>query len=237
MSDISWKSKLACFEKPKGCLHEVDGEMIEFLPVSTGSLLGLRGVIEPIAQTLSVLFDSRQADQGSVQRTIAPDSNGENGGEEIIIEATSDKTLEMRLSVKQKSIANMMAVLTNPTNTEALGELILDSLRKHFGSEKGQLGIAPPAKEFMTQIPATTLVAMAMGVAKANKGVFGPLGLQMGGITDQIRETILAKVSDQVNETNETEKEEKNTETPVQKNTTPTPPFNQPPKEQDGSNS
>lgn len=181
----AWAKNMSFITDPKGEPHTVSGKTLVFLPISAMTLLKLKGLVEPVSKCLSVLFEDKNRDAGVVQRS---DSEGFS---EVISEGVSESVLRMRSEQKSKAVEDLMKALSDDSNLDALGEVILDSLRKHDWG-----GHRPPAMEFMKYLGLPDLVQMLIGVAKANKGVFGPLESKMSGLGKKAEEILDARLAE-----------------------------------------
>ena len=192
MSDktASWKDKLT-FLEPDGVEHDVGGQAIMFYPVSLGTLFEIKVIGAPLAKALSVLFDDKGRDYGTVSRNFhTPD--GQNMDSEIIVEARTPEMATLRAKQRQESIEKLMEALLNDKAKKAVGKIIIESMKDKF--DQGQV---PPALEFMNEIPATSIVEFLTGVAKANKGVLGPLAESLTGLWAKAKTKMDQALSDE----------------------------------------
>ena len=84
---------------------------------------------------------------------------------------------ESKAKDRSELIEGLMDALLNDKSKAVIGKLIVESMKDYF--DKGQV---PPGIEFMNTIPATSIVGLLTGVAKANKGVLGPLAESLTGL-------------------------------------------------------
>ncbi len=190
----SWKDSFS-FLEPDAITHKVNGQDIEFYPVSLKTLFEIKTIAKPLAMALGVLFEDKGRDIGSVSRNFhTPD--GEHLDNEMIVEPISLDLAKLRATQRSESIQNLMEALTDEAAKKTLGKLIVESMKKHF--EKDQ---APPPLEFMNEIPANSLVDFLTGVAKANKGVLGPLADTLTGLWAKVQTKMKTALSDEENAT------------------------------------
>lgn len=175
----SWKDKLTFLESDS-VEHEVNGTMISFHAVSLGTLFEIKVIGEPLAKALAVLFDDKGRDYGTVSRNFYQPNSGQADqrmDNELIVEPRTPEMAALRAKQREESIGGLIEALLNDKSKAVLGKLIVESMKDYF--DKGQV---PPGVEFMNQIPATSIVDFLTGVAKANKGVLGPLAESLTGL-------------------------------------------------------
>lgn len=174
-----------------------DAKTLNFYAVSVGTMFALKEPAKLIGKALAVLFSSDSKDVGSMQRNWASEVAPGVMESEIMIEAIKPELASLRLNSKRDAVMDIISALADDNNLKNIGELILDSLRDDFprGSDH-----RPPPITFAKELPMPVLMQMLMGVAKANKGVFGPLGEKIAAMKDQINnvveKTIAAKLAD-----------------------------------------
>lgn len=169
-----WEEKFA-FIPPKPHQHMVGGQPFNFYPASVGCLFQLKSVAKPISKSLAVLFAKKDNDNGTVERRFASAEVKGSIDQEIIVDAVKPELLKLRLEQEAKAIEGLFEAISANETQDVLGTLIMDSLQEMFprgGSDN------PPPQEFMRSklMNAERLVQFLVGVAKANKGMFGPLG-------------------------------------------------------------
>lgn len=195
----SWKDAFT-FLEPDGVTHAVGGEDIEFFPISLGTLFEIKQIAKPLAKALAILFNDKERDYGSINRNFhTPD--GEKLDNELIIEPMSVDMAKLRQSQREDSIESLMESLLDTDAQKVIGKLIMESMKNRWDQiEK------PSPLEFMKAIPAPTIVDFLTGVAKANKGVLGPLAETLTGLWTKVRTKIESAVSETEDEaSNETE--------------------------------
>lgn len=182
---MSWRDKVT-FLTPNYIEHPVGGEPQKFWPLSIGAVFKLRRFAPPVAATLATLFDNKRNDFGQVHREV-PDKHGTS--RETIIEPIARDLAELRHEKGKKAWEELLGTFTDTETMELIAELIMDSLRLE-GNDR------PPAKEFMSAVPLTTLYDLMMGVIEANKGVLGPFSDQISQLSSQAIANVQSKMGD-----------------------------------------
>lgn len=196
MSD--WKAKLSCFS-PNYIEHQVGEDLVRFWPVSVGMVFELRRIGKPLAKSLSVLFDRHNADQGT-HDVVEKDERGQDR-REVTIMPIAVEMAELRHRHRADAIEELIEAIGNPDNAEAIGKILMDSMREVFPpGDKDN----PPAKAVIRDIPTTALGAMLVGVTKANKDVLGPLTERVTEAT----EAVVARIGKPQDNSNEPSTEE-----------------------------
>lgn len=195
----SWKDAFT-FLEPDGVIHTVGGEEIEFFPISLGTLFEIKEIAKPLSKALAILFNDKERDYGSINRNFhTPD--GEKLDNELIIEPMSVDMAKLRQSQREDSIESLMESLLDTNAQKVVGKLIMESMKNRWADVE-----KPSSLEFMKVIPAPTIVDFLTGVAKANKGVLGPLAETLTGLWTKVRTKIESAVSETEDEaSNETE--------------------------------
>lgn len=171
---------------------------IDFYPVSVGMMLRLKGMIGPIAKAIATLTSSNSKDTGSVSK--------EDGAPYVLEDGTPmtqmvGNTMQMVRDVETsiKPIDPSLARFRSEERTGAINELMVA-----FGDERnvGVIGDicqdsmqVPEANrvdgaKFMETVEAPDFYDIVAGVAKANKGVFGPLADMMGPGLDRLKDYV-----------------------------------------------
>lgn len=162
--------KVLSFLTPQSIEAQVGGETLKFFPISAPLLFTLQGFAKPFAQSLTALFTGVGHTRNHIERVKG---DGDNYEKETIDSSSDPKLAELRLASRTKAIGDLCLALTDPSNKEILGKIIMDSLREQFTVRPIQ---AQAAKEFMDQVDVVALKQLLMGVGEANKAVLGPLG-------------------------------------------------------------
>lgn len=158
------------------------GEKLKFWPVSVATAFRLKSVAVPLVNAIMVLCQTATSDTKSVQRTL-PSLPGEPAITEFESEAISPALAELRDKQRRGAIDEAMRALTDDASIAAIGMLLQDSLRDAFPRIERQNW--PPADVWAKELPITILPDMLVGVAKANKGVFGPLTHALEGMGEK----------------------------------------------------
>lgn len=162
--------------------HEINGTPARFYPVSVGLAFKLRRTAEPIAKALTVLFQDKNQDFGTKTTT-------DKETQQIVIEPLSPTMAEFRAKQSQQAWSDLLGAFTDEENMSVISEIIQDSLREDFPDPI-------PAKEFFARVPMTVMPEMLMGILKANKGVFGPLGKTLENTLSRAKESVAAKIDE-----------------------------------------
>jgi len=193
---MAWKEKMS-FIAPQATPHRVQGQEFNFYPVSLATMFKLRGAAKSIAKALATIFNGNASDNGSVHRQIA--NEHKSFDTETVVEAVAADVIKLRHEQRVEAFQNVVETLMDEANLVVLGELIIDSLRDVFPKEARSEW--PPAKEFITATEGPALVDMIVGVAKANKGLFGPLVGKAGATWSKVAKVMESKLAETLNET------------------------------------
>jgi hypothetical protein len=188
-----WLEKMS-LTQARGMPHPVQGKAFNFYPVSLEKLLKFKDMAKAIGQALAVLMSSSERDSGSISRQFASDSQPGLMDTEIVADAVKPEVVKMRMEAKQNAVGKLMDAIGDNANLAAIGELIMDSLRENFPRNHPD---NPPPIEFMNQMDAPLIVEFLVGVAKANKGMFGPLGdrlSEMGQVLKLAQQAVMNKL-------------------------------------------
>lgn len=178
---MDWKEQLN-FGEPTYTEHKVGEKTLRFYPVSVGMVFELRRAAKPLAKAFATLTSGGKGDNSSVFREIgdpATDASGKpiktSDGEfvrdtETISEAISSELASLRMEQRSQAVEDLISALSDDENVEIVVKMVCNSLK---------ITDPPPAKEFLSHVPAPEFAQMIFGVAKANKGVLGPLGKKM----------------------------------------------------------
>jgi hypothetical protein len=177
----TWPKGLT-FLEPKSTPHEVGGKKLNFYPMSIGLAFKLKSIGKPLGAALSVLFTNDKNDAGTKIRLVANEHGTQDS--EQIGEPISPELAALRLKQKSDAISNLIDAITADSTQELLGTVIMDSLRDQFKDSR------PSTEEFVTNVHMPQLVEMLIGVAKANKGVFGPLTGEFETALDKARKAV-----------------------------------------------
>lgn len=191
------------FLHPQTTEHMVNGQTAYFLPISVGLAFEFRDIGKPLAKALGTLFTKTDQDYGTLNRTISPSKDADDGMQEMIIDPITVPMAEFRHKQRSEAIEELIAALTADNNKKLLGKLLLTSLGnppkpQREGSNEPVVLWEPD--ELIDALPAPVLVEMLIGVAKANKGVFGPLADRVGSLATLTLSTLEQKNKDAAKE-------------------------------------
>lgn len=176
--------------------HKVNGVEIEFYPISVGMMFTLRKLGKPIARALAVFFESKRV---SVDGKAYQTTQSADGFAETISEGVSLEIIKLRYDQQAAAIEQLFDGLSGDDSVEAVGKIILDSVRRSMFS-----GIAPAdlpnGAEFLHAMGLPQLPELIVGVVKANKGVLGPLAGQMESAWSKAAEAVAAKLTTNLND-------------------------------------
>jgi hypothetical protein len=150
--------------------HEINGEMVNFWPLSLAVAFELRSLSGPISSALATLFSDSGGDRGWTERTF--EEKDGTSGKVTEAEATPIATIQFRMEAKAAAIKESFECLTDPKNGLVVGKILLDSMRDY-----GRDLSAKRCQEFVNDqdLDIITLRQLLTGVVQANKKVFGPL--------------------------------------------------------------
>lgn len=200
----NWKDSLN-FGEPTASSHKVGGRDTDFFPVSVGMMFKLRRLAGPIAKALAILTAGSSKDTGHIYRQVGEPITDENGkpilvgqgdnvstirDTETIAEAITPDLAAFRSRERQGAVEDLLVALTEEKSLATMADIIMDSLRMPKADR-------PPASEFFGPEGITTdlLPDLIAGVAKANKGVFGPLAEKLSPLFTQAQQVLEEKLS------------------------------------------
>ncbi len=170
---MSWKDSKAFIKHILNCetvMHPVNGEAMEFYPISTGMVFKLRKLGKPVALAMSVLFDhERMFSSARASRITHSGDYTESINEGMAVESMS-----LLYSKQKEAMENLIDGLISEESLDAIGEIILDSVHRSLFPNLPREGL-PGGHEFLMEIGLPRMPELLIGVAKANKGVLGPL--------------------------------------------------------------
>lgn len=202
---MTWKDRCSFLSGATPTPHVVNGQTLNFYPVSVGALFSLKEAAKKVGAALAVLFASDKNDAGTTERLFAADLKDQDGrplldekgkpflDREVVIQAVSPELVALRLDKSSNAVSTIVAAFTEDSELTNLGRLVMDSLVETF--PRGDASNPPPL-EFVKTLSAESLVACLIGVAKANKGMFGPLGDRVGGLVAKLNEALTAKMAE-----------------------------------------
>lgn len=167
---MGWKEKFS-FLETKTIVSTVGGHEVKFSPASVGVVFKLKALSGPIAAVIATFMDDGKKDQTNIFRNFAA-TESSPAGEETQILATTPELARERARQRTESTERLAAAILDPENKLLIGRLIADSAREVFDRGTPDAEISG----FMDAIDVGTLVEFLVGVGRANKSVFGPLG-------------------------------------------------------------
>lgn len=169
-------------EHPVGTLEDGTPQILKFYPISTRLASQMRALAVPIAQGLAVLFASDEKDQAQrIKQT---------GAEyEQTILALDPALAKERSEQRKSAIAALCEGVLSQQSLNCFAEIIMDSLREEYPK-----GARTPddVKKFLADVPLPMMTPLLVGVAKANKDLFGPFA---GWVSGDAMQALLAKVA------------------------------------------
>jgi hypothetical protein len=190
-------SSIKSYGNDTSITHKVGDQEVRFWPVSVKLLLELRGLIQPLSNSIAILTASNPSDTGQTFREVGSPYTDEEGklvsvagrlvrDTETVAEAIDPKLAMHRDKQRADAISSLLSAATDQANAESIGKIIIDSVRRgdFFDS-------VPTASEFMDEMTPETLIGLLTGVAKANKGVFGPLA----GRFENLKDGVLGRIN------------------------------------------
>lgn len=181
------------FLDSNGVEHSVCGQTLRFYPMRLSTSFMLRTVGKPLAKAFSTLFADTSRDAGVISKDIIA---ADHSGREEIGQPISVEMARLRHEQRTQAIEDIIHQFTSPTNSTLVGKLIMDSLRDDFswkGNGEDKIIIDDKsANEFMDSVDISSFKDFVVGLAKANKEVFGKVGEKMAlaveGLADRINE-------------------------------------------------
>lgn len=186
-----WRNRAAFLSKTSCQTSDVLGVPTNFYPVSISLMFTLRDAAKPIASALAALFQKTERDAGYVMQN-KPDG----GGTETTSLPVSPELAKLRYDQTHRAATEMIDAIFKPETQKIVGTIIVDSLRDVFDRPYTSEDVTDFLAEPGT-LPA--LPDLLIGLAKANKGVFGPLvGLLDGKVDNPKLQAAIKGVVDQL---------------------------------------
>lgn len=193
------------FLAPRFELAKVGDKELKFFAVSTRALFRLKTLAGPIAQSLVTIMSGKSQDIKRTSRDFHDPSTGDMGSE-TTLEPLTPNIIKLRDGQRSEAVERLIQALTEDENRYIIGGLICDSLREEFPDRPTP---DDTVHEFMDDddmnLPA--MIELIGGVAKANKGAFGPLA---GPLAAKLKAAV-SKLANEPEEKDE-EKDEETTE-------------------------
>lgn len=188
-----WKDRFT-FLTPTAVTHQVCGKDLRFYPLSTDIICELRTMAEPLAEAVMQLLAPSKQDTGTQVEDIQ-DAKEQVRTRRTVMEGISTDLAKHRDAQRKGAVATLVQMFLNKDTRLLLGSIIMDSLRDDFDGDDAR--DLKTVAEFLDgdgekrpRIDARMFVEFLMGVLKANKEVFGPLGL------DAARELLAKRMSE-----------------------------------------
>lgn len=167
---MSWKEKLV-FVGKKPCIEsDVQGQTLNFYPISVTFLFKIRSVATPLSKAIATLMTSA-ANDSHEQTHQQLDDNEKLKDIEHTRSAADPELVRFRLEEKQKAITELVESILSDESYTLIAEMIMDSLREVFppGNRDN-----PPVAEFKTTIDTLSAPELLIGLYKSNKGILDP---------------------------------------------------------------
>lgn len=172
------------FLKSKPTAVEINGQLMNFYPLSLGALHRLKGLAKPISSALSALFAKTDTDVGRNYEDFV-NKDAEMASTKTRTEPISVDLARLRSDQRERALAQLLDCLTDPVVHRDILLIITDSARDSFPAVMSDVMI----KDVMTKMDVATMVAMFQGVVKANGSAFGPL---VGKVSEALKNSISA---------------------------------------------
>ena len=175
------------FLEPKFETHSVQGVPVKFYPMSLGLAFKLKAIAQPLSKLFAILLRTDKNDAGTKIRLF----NNEHGNpdSEQIGEAISPELASVRHQQTSQAIDEFFQSITSDTAKEVLALICMDSMREVFPPQN-RLSV----EDFSAKIHVPQLVEILAGVAKANKGVFGPLTAEFEAALSKTRQVVAERL-------------------------------------------
>ena len=157
------------FLNPKYVEYEVNDITLNFYPISISTAFNLKKIARPLASSFSVIMSDSSGDRGHTSMTNKG-VDGESDIEQITVNPMTVELANFRSGQKEKAILDFIEAFTEKSSTDVIMRVIMDSLRDEFNRKVEKADV----DEFKDQLDVSTTVQLLMGVAKANKSIFGP---------------------------------------------------------------
>jgi len=158
------------FLKSKPTPVTVNGEIINFYPLSLNAVHLLKGFVGPVSGAISTLFAKTDTDTGRQFDEFASKEEG-MASSKTKIEPVSVDMARFRSQQREAAIKTLMDTLTDPGRHRELMLIITDSMRDEFPVKPNDNQLA----DFMLNTDVPSAIELFKGVLKANGGLFDPL--------------------------------------------------------------
>lgn len=144
----------------------------KFYPLSIRTAFRLRAVGKPLARAFASLFSGVGQETGRVKRVR---SDGGSFEREVVHTAIDPKLAEVKLAARERTMNDLIDAITDPANGEVLAAVVMDSMRDDYPRKPSKADI----DAFIDRTSIVQAKALLLGVAEANKDVFGPLAARL----------------------------------------------------------
>lgn len=170
---------------------KIGGQEFKFRPCTVGTLLQFGSLATSLWQSLDVILRSMERGQGFEEEKVI----GTEGTVEKVRRPPIDKgTLQFQMDYRKRAIEELGKAFLADSTREAVGAVILDSLRGQTSLLKDAGCNIDNPTLFVNGLPVPALKEMLVGVGKANMGSFGPLAERVATATKAASASLLHKV-------------------------------------------
>lgn len=156
---------------PKYVEGEVNEQTHNYYSLSSTRALKIKSLALPVAEAVTVLMSSGEADHGkTIKDYVGP--NKQVIGVETIFNPETPAIIEARSKTRAAAVARLLEACLDERNALMLCELMMDSRREDFDRKEFE---AKHVRAVFDSSDIVTLLAHLKHVAKANLAVFGPL--------------------------------------------------------------
>jgi hypothetical protein len=167
---MSWQEKLHYISHRASIEHVVNGQTLNFYPISVGYLFKLKSLASPLSKAIMTLLTNTSKDV--VEQTHQElDENEKIRMAEVSRSAIDPELATMRLTEKQVAITEFVETILSDDTYTLLANMLMDSLKEVFPPKDPN---NPPVKEFQNTLTSDVIGDFAIGLYKANKGIFDP---------------------------------------------------------------
>jgi len=189
MSD--WLDKRPTYAS-KATTIEIEGQAIDFYPVSGDAALMLKAVARPIARILAFITSPDGQKDQHFKQVVQKDAKT---GEEYAVVETQPISLDLaqyRARQRAEAIDQFINDLMSEEVRTAIGCVIIDSMRPR--EDDAELAPARGAA-FARKLDLSVLKQYLSAVAKANGALFGPLAGQAASLKEAAAKILAEKVA------------------------------------------
>lgn len=188
--------KKLAFMEVAPTIHKVGGSEFKFYPISTGTYPLIKDAIKPIARVVATLMTDTSGDNQKTHRAIVSAEDPEKQDTETIIDGIRPDLAALRHTQKMAAMDEFVDTITKRENLLLLAQIVIDSLREDFPPGNAD---NPKPDEFLRELPLVSVPELAVGVFKANKGLFGPLVERVEALAAHATKTIVERAESRLN--------------------------------------